>query len=864
MKRLVYILVFVFCVWSFNSGIYAQSNFTVSVSKMSYMYKHPIIPEGLITIGFTPGAQRTFLSIGATNTTTQQFDIIVANMLLPSSSDVVSGSAPLMMSTTFDFSKISQPPYLANIILTIYVHILTSFGFYPFDPSTFKDQKTVAVNQFVNDAKGPEAIPLMNVPIKSVVRPGQTLNDPLKDYYFRSDAPNLDLDNSQHGISTTYAGDLNACVPTATANSMKWAQSKYVDINLPADMDLRKTEMELSGFMKRDSGRGTSTENMLSGKLDFIEKYKLPMEVKYQAYYVNNPVGVASPSGKSIARSFNPRPPKPPTWDFLKKMMKNGEDVEMNFTWYDTTDRKWYAHSVNMVGMQEYQSGYKWMAFRHDARQSAAGGTTDEGYQITVDGDGWMRFGQNNENFIRDVVVESPVIQEGKETAAWLNELFTDAPLRKISSSSVVPRFVEVALKNTITDLSNYTITLYDGKTGASYATYTLDQFTAGTTTNGLKVYSMNIPGLLGPPAGVAISHTGAVIQNQFMSYGGSFVAADGDATGLTSNNLGDIPTNSSVQINGSGTAFSQFGISYGVPTPGDINQDESYVTSNLSKPGSIAPNNGDRNKTGPVAMTWSKVPGASNYEVQVSSDPFFLTNVIVTNTTITDTTYSFANANLEGSRLYWRIRASASTMKSGYSATRNFSDALSSPTNLDGFSSASRVNLTWKNTSTRLKATYIQRKTGDINSANPFQTIDSVNSTAYADSKVQSGSTYTYRVYAYNDVAESDYSNTKSIIVVTTGVHDDNLPTDFRLDQNYPNPFNPSTRISFAVPKTGHVTLTIADALGRMQAVLVDGERPAGTYTVEWNAANAPSGIYFYRLQAGGFVETKKMILIR
>jgi hypothetical protein len=862
MKRLLRILFFLFSVWYVNNGVYAQTNFNVSVSKIMYMYKHPPIPDGLFTITFTPGPQRTYLNIGATNNSTQQFGIIVSNLPLPSSSDV---SGPVTMSTRFDFSKICAPPYMAFFGLTVYIHILTSPGFYPFDPSTFKDTKMVTVPQVKDNAIGSEGDAVTDVPIAPVLRPGQSLGDSLAEYQYRPDAPNLDLDSSAHGISATYAGDLNACVPTATANSMKWAQLKYSDINLPADMDLRKTEMTLSGLMQRAKGRGTPTDKMITGKLDFIEQFKLPMEVKYQSTLVTNPVGLGSTTGKSIGRSFNPKTPNPkPTWDFLKRMMKNGEDVEMNFKWYDSTDRKWYAHSVNVTGFSESYAGIKWISFKHDVSQESSGGLTEEAHQVTVDANGWMRFGQSNENLIRDVVVESPVIQEGRETAAWLNELFTDAPLRKSSSGLVVPRFVEVALKNTITDLSNYTVTLYDGKTGASYASYTLDKFTVGASSNGLTAYYMNIPGLLGPPAGVAISHTGAVIQNQFISYGGSFVAADGDATGLTSTDLGDIPTSSSVQMTGSGTAFSQFGVSYGVPTPGAINQDETYISLNLSKPNSISPNNGDRNRAGAIPMTWSKVTGASNYELQISADPFFLTNVVLSNTTLIDTTYSFANTNLEGSKLYWRIRASGSNVKSGFSTTRNFSDALSSPTNLDGSSSASKVNLTWKNNSTRSKGTYIQRKTGDVNSTNQFQTIDSVNSNSYTDTHVQAGSTYTYRVYVYNDFAESDYSNSKSVVVVVTAVESDKLPTEFRLHQNYPNPFNPSTKITFALPKTSHVVLTIVDALGRVQAVLVDGEKPAGTYTAEWNAANVPSGIYFYRLQAGQFVETKKMILLK
>jgi hypothetical protein len=851
---------------------------------------------------------------------------------------------------------------LANFILTIYIHILNNIGFYPFDPSTFKDQKTVTVNQVVDNAKGAERTGVTTIPIRSVVRPGQTLNDPLKEWYYRPDAPNLDLDSGQHAATATYAGDINACVPTATANSMKWAQSKYVDINLPADMDLRKTEQTLSGLMKRDSGKGTPTDHMLSGKLDFIEQFNLPMEVKYEAFLDSNAGGVKSTSKKSVARNFNAKTPKKqPTWDFLKKMLLDGEDVEVNYMWYDTTAKGWFAHSVNVTGYAEYNSGYKWFAFKHDLRQEGAGGLTEEGHQVTVDADGWMRFGVNNENYIQDVVAESPVVEEGRETAAWLNELFTDAPLRKTASGAVVSRFVEVALKSTVTDLSNYAATLYDGKTGASYATYTLDKFTAGTTSNGLKTYFMNIPTLLGPPAGIAISHTGAVIQNQFISYGGSFVAADGDATGLTSTNIGDIPTASSVQMSGSGTSFAQLGVTYGVPTPGDINQDQTYSTPGLLKPNSILPNNGERNKTGPVPMTWSKVAGASNYEVQVSGDPFFLTDVVLTNSTLTDTAYSFANSNLDGKKLYWRVRASGSNLKSGFSGARNFSNKLNGPTNLSASVVQSQVAMTWQSNSTRSKGAYIQRKAGDVNSSNQFQTIDSVSTANYTDTKVQAGATYTYRVYAYNDVAESDFSNTQTVSVVTallapvlvspadsaknvplsttlawnaaagaTSYHlqlfnrsdltspllDDStlistsravaslapgttyywrmrakyatgysafsqvrqfstlsttsversaggIPTVYALSQNYPNPFNPATTIQFALPKASYVSLKVFDLLGREVSTLLSQELEAGYFTVRWQA-NVPSGIYYYRLQAGEYVETKKMTLMR
>ena len=89
-------------------------------------------------------------------------------------------------------------------------------------------------------------------------------------------------------------------------------------------------------------------------------------------------------------------------------------------------------------------------------------------------------------------------------------------------------------------------------------------------------------------------------------------------------------------------------------------------------------------------------------------------------------------------------------------------------------------------------------------------------------------------------------------------------LPTHFSLGQNYPNPFNPATVISDQLAVSSKVNLKIFDILGREVATLVNEEKPAGTYSVQWNAANMPSGVYFYRLQASDFVETKKLVLIK
>ncbi len=101
-------------------------------------------------------------------------------------------------------------------------------------------------------------------------------------------------------------------------------------------------------------------------------------------------------------------------------------------------------------------------------------------------------------------------------------------------------------------------------------------------------------------------------------------------------------------------------------------------------------------------------------------------------------------------------------------------------------------------------------------------------------------------------------------IRLVETDVADSFLPPTFSLSQNYPNPFNPMTDVRYQFAERSHVLLRIYDVLGREVATLVNEVKPQGEYTVHWDAGNAPSGVYFYRVQAGEFVKTKKMILMR
>jgi len=98
-----------------------------------------------------------------------------------------------------------------------------------------------------------------------------------------------------------------------------------------------------------------------------------------------------------------------------------------------------------------------------------------------------------------------------------------------------------------------------------------------------------------------------------------------------------------------------------------------------------------------------------------------------------------------------------------------------------------------------------------------------------------------------------------------TTDISDDiNSINKFELQQNYPNPFNPSTKISWQSPVSGHQTLKVYDVLGNEVASLINEYKPAGNYQINFDASNLSSGIYFYQLKTGSFIQTRKMTLIK
>lgn len=576
-----------------NSSGFSQTDFSVTIEHVNYENFDPEMTVGLATITYTPGAEGRYMSLGATDLSTYNFGIIVDNVYLPSNQEE---DSPHSVSVTFDLGSLSTLGKLSSkdidqfpSLLEIYFHLFGIISIYPFLNSTWINTQIVNVDEIFDDAKG--AIPggnnVSNAPVTPVLH---IVNDGANKQVYRTHVQNLDLDGSQHPISATFAGDVYACVPTSVANSLKTLEAEFEDFNLPEGSNLRDVMEDLSGDMNRPDGEGLFIEPQIKGTLDYIETNNLPLEVKFQSEYLDD--DVSSTSGNSSAANRNNL--GKPTWDFLMQMMLEKEDVTINYKWTNPQGTL-SAHAVCLSGASEFASGVKKISFKHDQTQSAAGGTTNQHEKINIDDDGAMRFGPNNSYEIFEIIAHSPTVPEGEEEEGLLNEILGWLGLGKMQYSLLDNNdFIEVALHENMQNLNDYRISLYDGTDGTVYQTITLDQFTAGTTVNSRVYYSYTMPAntLLTGPAGLSISYTGTVLPGQFISYGGSFTAVEGDATSMTSTNMGDFAQGNSFALSGTGSKYSDFTwTSSSNPSPGDVNPGQTYTLETyqgLSRPNSF------------------------------------------------------------------------------------------------------------------------------------------------------------------------------------------------------------------------------------------------------------------------------------
>lgn len=222
------------------------------------------------------------------------------------------------------------------------------------------------------------------IEISNIVSPSFNGPQAPKDSVYRGcTVPNIDLNSTTNLPSTGYAGDRNACGPAAAANSMHWLSQTHPKIQ--QDSSLRAKMIELSQMMNRQNSRGVNTYNLVRAKLDFIDKYKLPIKVKFQSSWFKKDTNIASPNQKyqHQAENKNKSDNAPPEWDWLVQEMKNGEDVEMLFGFYDKDGNRNGGHWVTITGVIE-SGGEKRIWIKDDMLQNGDGyGKTNDNRDST-------------------------------------------------------------------------------------------------------------------------------------------------------------------------------------------------------------------------------------------------------------------------------------------------------------------------------------------------------------------------------------------------------------------------------------------------------------------------------------------------
>ncbi len=260
------------------------------------------------------------------------------------------------------------------------------------------------------------------------------------------------------------------------------------------------------------------------------------------------------------------------------------------------------------------------------------------------------------------------------------------------------------------------------------------------------------------------------------------------------------------------------------------------------------------------IKLKWRKVINADEYSIQASDEPGFAKVLLSASTS---DTVNNLYGTVEGQKYYWRVAARNIGGFGPWSDVWNFTIILK-PSGLKlQKSGVNEITLTWKDNSQVEDGYVIERK---LSADTSFSVIDTVTAgeNIYIDKNVERGQTYIYRIKAYKGSATSDYSSAASITLTGIQEEEEKIPKEYSIGQNYPNPFNPTTKISFALPKMTLTKITIYDLLGREIMTPVNEKLQAGFHEIHIDSNNLSSGVYVYRIQAGDFIQSKKMILMK
>jgi hypothetical protein len=297
-------------------------------------------------------------------------------------------------------------------------------------------------------------------------------------------------------------------------------------------------------------------------------------------------------------------------------------------------------------------------------------------------------------------------------------------------------------------------------------------------------------------------------------------------------------------------------------------------TSTNVAEPQLASPNNGSVAIGIKPTFRWRLTASAFNYRIQVSKDSLFAATLL-DSSRIEPTSYAPTMSLPDTvSTYYWRVCATNGLGTSVWSNVWLFHSGL--PKNVTAphlefpkngsIAIGTRPTFRWQLVTSAFN--YQIQVSKDSLFATTVLDSSAIDTASYTSTKnlPDTISTYYWHVCATNGYGTSVWSDVWHFHSGSTEVEKITTvqPKVFSLQQNYPNPFNPSTSISFSLPFKSFVSLKVFDVIGRQVATLVFKELPTGNHTEQWNAQGMPSGVYFYRLQAGAFTQTKKLVLLR
>ena len=377
-------------------------------------FVRPNSHQGIFSVRYGPTSQMQFLNVVARRPGVPRSESwIVQNMpLMPF-------DRPEMVTYWFDLADLGLPDGtdldLLDVSITVGDDLLrTTPGTPVYVP--------IDVGDFIYDVHdgSPEATPdpLRTTPLPPVAWPTLRRIDTV---YRGCTVPNIDLDSSRFNPTSRpgYAGDKNACGPAAASNSLVWLQRTHPRID--SSLGHRDMTEELSRLMNRQTEKGVTTTQLVRGKLALIDKYKLPIRVKFQSKWqgrdsIPSPDNTYGHSGRNDNASANAWP----TWEYFWGEMQHGEDVEILFGWYDSTGTRRGGHWVVASGAINLSDSVRRLWVKDDKRQRDSGGTRQQilTWDTTAQGipvlRGWA-------NTTRELRIESVVSESYDSTVTFPN-----------------------------------------------------------------------------------------------------------------------------------------------------------------------------------------------------------------------------------------------------------------------------------------------------------------------------------------------------------------------------------------------------------------------------------------------------------